>query len=114
MILSIGAKNSMLQGLADKLNVGTNAKLNIFIGADITANFDMPNPIEQSIVDGVLSFNLPDRVLAELSGTPTGAKLINSLGINLAEFEIGSEIVLDKPEVYAGGYVSLTRLTITI
>ena len=114
MILSVDAKNAMLQGFVNRLNVGTNAKLDIYIGTDIAAYFDMPNPIEQSIVDGVLSFNLPDRVLAELSGVPTGAKLINSLGINLAEFEIGSEIVLDKPEVYAGGYVSLTRLTITI
>tara|TARA_R110000751_G_scaffold148812_7_gene253632 strand:+ start:1148 stop:1492 length:345 start_codon:yes stop_codon:yes gene_type:complete len=114
MILSVDAKNSMLQGFADRLNIGTNAELTIYIGADIAANFDMPNPIEQSINDGVLLFNLPDRVLAELSGTPTSAKLVNSLGVNLAEFDIGSEIVLDKPEVYAGGYVNLARLTITI
>ena len=114
MILSAEAKNAMLQGFVDKLNVGTNAKLNILVGADIAASFDMPNPIEQSIVSGVLSFNLPVRVLATLSGTPTSSKLVNSLGVNIAEFEIGSEIVLDKPEVYAGGYVSLTRLTITI
>lgn len=114
MILSADAKNAMLQGFADRLNVGTNAKLNIFIGADITAIFDMPNPVEQSVIDGVLLFNLPVSVLAELSGAPTSAKLVNSLGVNLAEFEIGSEIVLDKPEVYAGGYVSLKRLTITI
>lgn len=114
MILSIGAKNSMLQGFANTLNVGVNAKLAIYIGADIAANFDMPNPIEQDITDGVLSFNLPDRVLAELSGAPTSANLVDSSGITLAEFDVGSEIVLDKPEVYMGGYVSLTRLTITI
>lgn len=114
MILSVDAKNAMLQGFVDRLNVGTNAELTIYIGENIAANFDMPNPIEQSIVNGVLSFNLPDRVLATLSGSPTTAKLINGLGVNLTEFDVGSDIILDKPEIYTGGYVNLARLTITI
>ena len=114
MILSIDAKNAMLQGLADKLNVGDNATLSIFIETVPAAIFEMPNPINASIIDGVLTFNLPERVLATDSGAPTSAKLFNSLNDEIATFVVGSEIVLDKDGVYMGGYVSLTRLIITI
>ena len=113
MILSIDDKSAMLQGLADRLNVGTDTILTVYIGADSTAVFDMPNPIEASITDGIITFNLPVKVLATKSGAPTTAKLTNTAGSNIT-FNIGSEIVLDKPEIYAGGYVSLTSLTITI
>jgi len=113
MILSANDKNGMLQGLADRLNVGSDTVLMIYIGSEVTAAFEMPNPIQQSIANGVISFNLPPKVLATNSGVPTTATLTNSAGSNIT-FDIGSEIVLDKPEVYAGGYVSLTSLTITI
>lgn len=112
MILSVSDKNAMLQGLADKLNTAT-TNLTIYIGVDVVAVFTMPNPIQASITGGVLSFNLPARVLASQSGVPTTAKLTNSAGSDIT-FNVGSEIVLDKPEIYAGGYVSLTSLTITI
>ena len=113
MILSTNDKNAMLQGLADRLNVGADTVLTVYIDADITAVFDMPNPIQASITGGVITFNLPVRVLATKSGVPTTAKLTNSAGSDIT-FNVGSEIVLDKPEIYAGGYVSLTSLTITI
>lgn len=113
MILSVGDKSAMLQGLADRLNIGTDAVLTIYIGVDSTAVFDMPNPIEASITNGVITFNLPTKVLATKSGLPTTAKLTNSAGSDIT-FDVGSEIVLDKPEIYAGGYVSLSSLTITI
>lgn len=113
MILSIDDKSAMLQGLADRLNVGADTVLTVYIGADSTAVFDMPNPIEASIIGGVITFSLPPKVLATISGVPTTAKLTNSAGSDIT-FDVGSEIVLDKPEIYAGGYVSLTSLTITI
>jgi len=113
MILSVDDKSAMLQGLADRLNVGTDTVLTIYIGADSTAVFDMPSPIEANIAGGVIAFNLPPKVLATKSGIPTTAKLTNSAGSDIT-FNVGSEIVLDKPEIYAGGYVSLTSLTITI
>lgn len=113
MILSSNDKNAMLQGLADRLNVGADTILTVYIGGDSTAVFAMPNPIQSSITGGVITFNLPVKVLATISGVPTTAKLTNSAGSNIT-FDIGSEIVLDKPSVYAGGYVSLTGLTITI
>lgn len=113
MILSVNGKNAMLQGLADKLNVGTDTLLTVYIDSDSTAVFAMPNPIESDITGGVITFNLPVKVLATKSGVPTTAKLTNSAGSDIT-FNVGSEIVLDKPEVYAGGYVSLTGLTITI
>lgn len=112
MILSVSDKNAMLQGLADKLNAAT-TNLTIYIDVDAVAVFTMPNPIEQSIANGVFTFNLPQKVLATLSGLPTTATLTNSAGSEIT-FNVGSEIVLDKPEIYAGGYVSLTSLTITI
>lgn len=113
MLISNNDKDAMLQGLADKLNVGNDTKLTVYIDADAAAIFDMPNPIEQSIINGVFSFNLPENVLAALSGVPTTAKLTNSAGSDIT-FNVGAEIVLDKPEIYAGGYVSLTGLTIII
>lgn len=113
MILSINDKNAMLQGLADRLNVGTDTILTVYIGADSAAVFNMPNPIEASITEGVIAFNLPVKVLATKSGLPTTAKLTNSAGSDIT-FDVGSEIALDKPEIYAGGYVSLSSLTITI
>lgn len=113
MILSVNDKNAMLQGLSNRLNVGADTVLTVYIGADSTAVFDMPNPIEQSIAGGVITFNLPVKVLATKSGVPTTAKLSNSAGSDIT-FDVGSEIMLDKPEIYAGGYVSLTSLTIAI
>lgn len=112
MILSVSDKNAMLQGLADKLNAATTS-LTVYIDVDVVAVFTMPNPIQASITGGVLSFNLPAKVLASQSGVPTTAKLTNSAGSEIT-FDVGSEIALDKPEIYAGGYVSLTSLTITI
>ena len=114
MILSDDAKNAMLQGLVNKLNIGINSKLIIYIGADAAAILTMPNPIEQSIANGVLTFNLPEKVLATLSGIPITAKLIDGTGALIAEFEVGTEVVFDKPSIYAGGFVSLTRLVINI
>lgn len=113
MMLSSEDKNAMLQGLADRLNTGADTLLTIYIGADSAAVFNMPNPIEASITGGVIAFNLPVKVLATKSGLPTTAKLTNSAGSDIT-FDVGSEIVLDKPEIYAGGYVSLSSLTITI
>ncbi len=113
MMLSGEDKNAMLQGLADRLNTGSDTILTIYIGADNAAVFDMPNPIQASITEGVIAFNLPVKVLATKSGLPTTAKLTNSAGSDIT-FDVGSEIVLDKPEIYAGGYVSLSSLTITI
>lgn len=113
MILSDNDKSAMLQGLADRLNIGADTVLTVYIGEIATVVFDMPNPIEASITDGVIAFNLPVKVMATISGVPTTAKLTNSAGSDIT-FNVGSEIVLDKPEIYAGGYVSLTSLTITI
>lgn len=114
MILSNDAKNALLQGLASALNVGDNAKLLIYIDDVAVVNFIMPNPIQQSVANGVLTFNLPEKVLATESGTPTSAKLFSSDGTEFAEFTIGSDITLSRNEFYMGGYVSLTSLAINI
>lgn len=114
MILSTVAKDAMLQGLAEVLNVGNNAKLVVYIGASIAADLTMPNPIEASITNGVLTFNLPERQLALESGVPTTAKLFDSAGSDIATFIMGTEILLDRDKIYQGGYVSINGLTIKI
>ena len=114
MMLSTSAKDAMLQGLANELNVGDNAKLVVYIGASIAVELTMPNPIEASINNGVLTFNLPERQLALESGVPTTAKLFDSAGSDIATFIMGTEILLDRDKIYQGGYVSLTSLTIKI
>lgn len=114
MILSNDAKNALLQGMANGLNVGDNAVLKIYIGDVAVVDFVMPNPIEQSVADGVLTFNVPEKVMATESGTPTSAKLFASDSTEFAEFIVGTDIILSRNEFYAGGYVALTGLTINI
>lgn len=115
MILTTDAKNGMLQGLADAINAGTDvAKLTIYANTLAVAVFDMPKPIEQSIVNGILTFNLPEQVLATETTTPTTAKLVNGDGVEVATFTIGTDLILDSSGVYKGGYVNITALSISI
>ena len=114
MILSDNAKNAMLQGLVNALNVGANSKLTIYINEVAAAVLTMPNPIEQSVASGALIFKLPPKVLATLSGVPTKAKLTDNANNVIAEFEVGTEVVFDKPSIYSGGFVGLTSLVINI
>ncbi|WP_131667368.1 hypothetical protein [Psychrobacter pygoscelis] len=114
MMLTDDAKNAMLQGLADKLNEGANASLVIYADDDAVATFEMPNPIDDSITSGKLTFNLPKQVLATASATPTTAKLFNGNSIEVALLTIGTDMILDNSAVYKGGYVSITSLTIQI
>lgn len=113
MVLSNDAKNAMLQGLANKLNVGTNAKLVIYVGAEIAAEIIMTNPIELSVTDGVMTFKTPTEVLATVSGVPTSAKLLDSTGAVQADYA-AAEIILTKDKIYQGGYVGIQSLKIRI
>lgn len=109
MVLSNDAKNAMLQGLANKLNVGTNAKLVIYVGAEIAAEIVMDNPIELSITAGVMTFKTPPEVLAIASGVPTSAKLLDSTGAVQADYT-AADITLTKDKIYQGGYVGIQSL----
>ena len=113
MLLSDDAKNAMLQGLADKLNVGTNSQLSIYVGATLAVELALPNPVELSITGGILTFKVPPEALAVASGVPTTAKLINSAGVLLAEFD-AALITLDKDKIYQGGYVGVTSIKFSI
>lgn len=114
MILSVDAKNAMLQGLAAKLNVGTNSTLAVYIGATLAAELTMANPVEASIINGVLTFKKPVDALAIASGLPTAAKLLSAAGVVIAELDIATEVTLNKDKIYQGGYVGISSLTIRI
>lgn len=114
MILSIDAKNAALQGIANKLNVGTNSVLSIYVGATLAAEFSLLNPVESSISDALLTFKIPPKVIATASGVPTDAKILDASGTLIAELDVTTELTLDSTQVYQGGYVTLTALTIGV
>lgn len=114
MILSDPAKNAMLQSIANMLNTGTNATLSIYIGTTLAVELAMKNPVEASVLNGVLTFNAPFEAIAAASGVPTGAKLRDSAGVLIADFDVGTELTLDKDKIYMGGYVGLSSLAISI
>lgn len=114
MQLTTDAKNAMLQGLAGTLNAGTNSLFSIYIGATLAAEISLTNPVELTVIGGVLTFKTPPEALAIATGVPTAAKLKDSAGVLLAEFDVATEVVLDKDKIYQGGYVGISSLTITI
>ena len=114
MILNNTIKNAMLQGIADALNIGNYATMSIYIGDVLAVELDMQKPIESSIINGVMTFKKPAEVLAIESGIPTVAILRDSAGIEVASFDVGTEITLDKDKIYKGGYVGINLLTISI
>ena len=114
MILSVDAKNAALQGLADKLNEGTNSVLSLYVGETLAAEFALTKPVEASIANAVMVFEIPPRVLAVSSGVLTDAKILDASGALIATLDVATEIALDKSQVYQGGYVTLTALTMGI
>lgn len=113
MVLSDDAKNAMLQGLADVLNVGANAVLSIYIDTVLAVELTLTNPVELDITAGVLTFKTPPEVLATASGVPTHAKLLGASGALIADYT-AAEIVLNKDKIYQGGYVGIIGLKVRI
>lgn len=114
MELSVDAKNAVLQGIADRLNVGTNSVLSIYVGATLAAEIALTNPVQQSIANAVMTFKIPPKVLAIASGVPTVAKILDASGTLQATLDVATELALDKPQIYQGGYVTLTALTMGV
>tara|TARA_R110002020_G_scaffold405908_2_gene615935 strand:+ start:4114 stop:4458 length:345 start_codon:yes stop_codon:yes gene_type:complete len=114
MILSVDAKNAALQGIANKLNEGTNSVLSLFIGETLAAEIALLNPVQESIADAVMTFKVPPKVLAIASGVPTTAKILDASGTLIAELDVATELTLDKAQIYQGGYVTLTALTMGV
>lgn len=114
MILSIDAKNAALQGIADRLNEGTNSVLSLYVGETLAAEFTLTNPAQQSISNAVMTFNLPQRVVAATSGAITAAKILADDGTLEAELDVATELTLDKEQIYMGGYVSVVSLTMGV
>lgn len=114
MILSVDAKNAALQGIADKLNEGTNSVLSLFIGETLAAEFSLLNPVQSSIDNAVMTFKAPPKVLAIASGVPTAANILDASGTLIATLDVATELTLDKAQIYQGGYVTLTALTMGV
>ena len=114
MILSVDAKNAALKGIADRLNVGTNSVLSLYVGVTLAAEFALLNPVQESIANAVMTFKIPPKVLAITSGVPTAAKIFAADGTLIATLDVATELSLDKPQVYQGGYVTLTALTMGV
>ena len=114
MILSVDAKNAALKGIADRLNVGTNSVLSLYVGATLAAEFALLNPAQESITNAVMTFKIPPKVLAIASGVPTAAKVLAADGTLMATLDVSTELSLDKPQIYQGGYVTLTALTMGV
>jgi len=114
MQLSVDAKNAALQGIADKLNEGTNSVLSLFIGETLAAEIALLNPVQASISNAVMTFKVPPKVLAIASGVLTSAKVLAADGTLIAELDVATEVTLDKSKVHQGGYVTLTALTMGI
>ena len=114
MQLSIDAKNAALQGIANKLNEGTNSVLSLFVGETLAAEIALLNPVQVSISNAVMTFKVPPKVLAIASGVLTSAKVLAADGTLIAELDVATELALDKPQIYQGGYVTLTALTMGV
>ena len=114
MILSDEAKNAALQGIADKLNTGTNSVLSLYINETLAAEFALLNPVQASIANATMIFKVPPKVLAIASGVLTNAKILDASGALIATLDVATEITLDKSQVYQGGYVSITSLQMSI
>ena len=113
MVLTDVAKNAMLQGLANKLNVGSNSLLSIYVGATLAVELVLTNPVELSITGGVMTFKVPPQALAVASGVPTTAKILDSSGALMVTLP-ASLITLDKDKIYQGGYVGVTSIQFSI
>lgn len=114
MQLSVDAKNAALQGIADKLNDGTNSVLSLYVGETLAAEVALLNPAQESIANAVMTFKVPPKVLAIASGVLTSAKVLAADGTLIADLDVATEVALDRSQVYQGGYVTLTALTMGI
>lgn len=114
MILSVDAKNAALKGIADRLNIGTNSVLSLYVGATLAAEFALLNPAQLSITGAVMALKVPPKVLATASGVLTDAKILAADGTLIATLDVATEITLDKSQVFMGGYVSIASLRIGI
>ena len=112
MIIREYGKLQMWQGLvADSNSKG--ARLSVTDGVNELVSLPLLLPMQSSIVGGKLVFNTIPKAQVLLSGVPTLAHLM--IGSSTAlDLEIGTDLILDKPSVQAGGYLNITALSINI
>lgn len=107
--LSLAARNTRLQSLADLINVGGNgsnpAKLRIYDGTrpaspdvavtdqNLLMEINCAFPFEASVSSGLLTADTMSQGIALLAGTASWGRIING----------GSQAVLDSPVSQTGG-----------
>lgn len=105
-------KQQMWQGLVNDANA-KGARLSITDGVNELVSLPLSNPMQSSIINGKLTFNVIQKALVIRSGTPTTAILIIGSASAL-DLVVGADLILDKPSVQAGGYLNIQALSITI
>ena len=88
--------------------------LSLYVGETLASEIALLNPAQATIDNAVMTFKVPPKVLAIASGVLTSAKMLAADGTLIAELDVATEIILDKSQVYQGGYVTLTALTMGI
>lgn len=112
MNMSEYGKQQMWQGLVNDANT-KGARLSVTDGVNELVSLPLGNPMQSSIVGGKLVFNTIPKALVLRSGIPIVAHLIIGSAIAL-DLEVGTDLMLDKPSMQAGGYLNIQALSITI
>lgn len=113
MILSLSAKNAMLSGLANHLELATSVVIDVYAGSEVLVQLVMPSTIVKSVQNGVMTLNVAEQALVSTTGQPSKAKIMVD-GVLAIELTVGTDLLLDDTTLYKGGYFKITELAINI
>lgn len=113
MILSLSAKNAMLSGLANHLELATSVVFDVYAGSEVLVQLVMPSTIVKSVQNGVMTLNVAEQALVSTTGQPSKAKIMVD-GVLAIELTVGTDLLLDDTTLYKGGYFKITELAINI
>lgn len=113
MILSVNAKNAMLNGLASHLESTATAVIDVYAGSEVLVQLIMPSNIVKSVQGSTITINVAEQALVAKTGQPDKAKLVID-GVVEIELTVGVDLLLDDTTIYKGGYFKITELVINI
>lgn len=121
MIYTVGAKRSFLQGLMAGLNKTGDYATLIFYGSgsEVVCTVTLDNPagvITSNGVDVALTFRPSGEFIVTTSGNLATAKVFaddSTLMLDeLSVGEVGTDIIVDKTAVQAGGLINISEFVI--